>query len=377
MDQPIGLPAQERTNDGIFAVVPWRDFADSSGWDELARKAAEPNPFAERWCVEAGLRAFDRAGKAMIATLRVDGKLRGVAAVARRSRYEQYLLPHLAGWSHPNAFCGSPLVASGHEHAFWRALLAWADKHARSAMFLHLQNLPQDGPLYAALRDVCVLDRRRAAIVHRHERAMLRSDLAPTDYLDHSMTAKKRKELRRQYNRLAEEGTLAFERHEDAHRLDKWIEDFLGLEAKGWKGAGNSALANSPDTSAFFRSAIEGAATAGKLERLSITLGGRPIAMLANFICPPGAYSFKTTYDESLARYSPGVLLQRENLALLARDGIEWADSCAAADHPMIDRIWREKRPIARVSIAIGGRARRAAAALIFRAETGTKLQGL
>ena len=99
--------------------------------------------------------------------------------------------------------------------------------------------------------------------------------------------------------------------------------------------------------------------------------------MLANFLTPPGTYSFKTTFDESYARFSPGVLLQRENLALLARDGIEWADSCAAADHPMIDRIWREKRPIARVSIAIGGRARRAAAALIFRAETGTKLQGL
>jgi hypothetical protein len=125
------------------------------------------------------------------------------------------------------------------------------------------------------------------------------------------------------------------------------------------------------------RDALAGAAAHRRLERLAITLDGTPIAMLANFVTPPGAYSFKTTYDERYARFSPGVLLQRENLDLLAREDIAWADSCAAADHPMIERIWREKRTIVRVSIAIGAPLRRAAAAAIFRAETRAKLEGL
>ena len=107
------------------------------------------------------------------------------------------------------------------------------------------------------------------------------------------------------------------------------------------------------------------------------TLDGAPIAMLANLLTPPGAYSFKTTYDERLAKFSPGVLLQRENLDLLAREEIAWADSCAAADHPMIERIWREKRALVRVSIAVGGPIRRAAASAIFAAETRGKAQGL
>ena len=59
--------------------------------------------------------------------------------------------------------------------------------------------------------------------------------------------------------------------------------------------------------------------------------------MLATFLTPPGAFSFKTTFDEAFARFSPGVLLQRENLELLARPSIEWTDSCADMDHPMID----------------------------------------
>jgi CelD/BcsL family acetyltransferase involved in cellulose biosynthesis len=214
-------------------------------------------------------------------------------------------------------------------------------------------------------------------LVHRRARALLRSGLAPADYFEASLGAKKRKELRRQFARLSELGKVEFERRDDGDGLDTWADRFVALESAGWKGAEGSAIACDPATTGFFRAALAGAAAAGKLERLSLTLDRRPIAMLANFVTPPGAYSFKTTYDETFARFSPGVLLQRENLALLAREGVAWADSCAAADHPMIERIWREKREIGRVSVAIGGRARRIAAALLFRAENGASPQGL
>ena len=77
------------------------------------------------------------------------------------------------------------------------------------------------------------------------------------------------------------------------------------------------------------------------------------IAMLATFLTPPGAFSYKTAFDERYARFSPGVLLQRENLAILQRDGIAWTDSCAAADHPMIDHIWRERLPLCDLMVAL------------------------
>ena len=98
----------------------------------------------------------------------------------------------------------------------------------------------------------------------------------------------------------------------------------------------------------------------GRLERLDLALDGVPIAMLATLIAPPGAFSFKTAFDEHYARFSPGVLLQLENLAMLDRAGIEWTDSCAVQGHPMIDSLWRERRALGRFSIAIGGSARRA-----------------
>lgn len=377
MEQPLGLARQDSEGETRFAVVPWRAFADRDGWDALAGSASEPNPFSERWCLEAGLRAFDDRGSVQLATLTSDGRLVGLLPIERRLNYEQYPLPNLGNWLHANAFCGAPLVAEGHEHAFWRELLAWADAHAGLALFLHLEGLAADGPLCTALRDVCAVERRSGAVVHRHDRALLASELAPQTYFDASMSGKKRKELRRQHTRLAEQGSLIFERQEDAAGLSDWAAAFLALERAGWKGREGSALACDPAKARFFTDALDGAAAGGRLERLTLRLDGAPIAMLANFVTPPGVYSFKTAYDERHARFSPGVLLQRENLDLLAREDIAWTDSCAAPDHPMIERIWREKRTIVRVSIAIGGPLRRAAAAALFRAETRGKPQGL
>ena len=114
----------------------------------------------------------------------------------------------------------------------------------------------------------------------------------------------------------------------------------------------------------------------GRLERLSLTLDGRPLAMLATFLSPPGAFSYKTAFAEDFARFSPGVLLQRENLAILERPEIAWTDSCAQADHPMIDHLWRERRTVGRLSIAIGGPLRRAAFHRFVRAEMARNPSG-
>ena len=351
----------------------WRGFqtpAEMGRWSALAEWASEPNPFHESWFLLPALRGFDPVGKVTLLCLEADGQLAGLLPVVRAARYYGHPLPHLQGWQHPNAFLGIPLVARGFERMFWREFLIWCDANAGQALFLHLAQMPSGGPLHAALHEVLAERARPVAVVMREERAMLCSRLAPDDYLEGSLSGKKRKELRRQHRRLAEEGELVAERLADSENLDRWCDEFLALERRGWKGAAGSALASDPRTATLFRDALGGAARRGRLERLAIRLDGRPLAMLANFLTPPGAFSFKTAFDEDYARFSPGVLLQRENLELLTRPGIAWADSCAAADHPMIDHFWRERREIVGLSIGIGGALRRGAFRLIAAHET-------
>lgn len=346
-------------------------------WQALAEAAGEPNPFFESWYLLPSLRAFDPHRKVRLLVLEVAGMPLALMPVARSLNYYGHPLPHWRNWTHANCFLGCPLVAQGAEPAFARKLLDWADRNAGYCLFLHLAHLPLSGGLFEALRDAVADCIRPAALVYREERAMLASDLSPEAYLEAALSGKKRKELRRQHKRLSEEGCIEFRRQRDHAGLDQWIADFLSLEAGGWKGTAGSALSCSGGTSALFRESLNAAAALGRLERLSLLLDGRPIAMLANFICPPGAFSYKTAFDERFARFSPGVLLQRENLALLGDDDIGWCDSCATADHPMIDHIWRERRAIGRVSIGVGGPARRALFRQIARLETGRPAGGI
>src|SRR5690606_25595592 len=333
-------------------------------WDSLAQCASEPNPFHESWYLLPALRAFDPGGTAKLLCLEANGFLAGLLPVVHSANYYDHPIPHLANWRHANAFLGAPLVARGFEHAFWRELFAWCDARPGGPLFLHLAQLGEEGPLHEALVEVLADDHRQDAVVRREVRAALESDLAPEAYFEESLSGKKRKELRRQHRRLAEEGALTVHRTAGAENLDVWIEEFLALERAGWKGEAGSALACEARTAGLFRDALAGAAERGRVERLAIRLDGRPLAMLATFLSPPGAFGFKTAFDETYARFSPGVLLQRENLALLSHPGIAWTDSCAAQDTPMIDHIRRQRRTDACRTLAIGGKARR----LLFRA---------
>nr|WP_240197860.1 GNAT family N-acetyltransferase [Novosphingobium sp. P6W] len=371
---PRRVPA---STPGRLTCVPWRDLeAEIPAWDRLAQVASEPNPFFESWYLLPSLRHLAQTDAVRILRFEQDGVLAGVLPIVRAGRYYRWPVPHLSSWLHTNCFCGVPLVTKGAEAAFWRAVLCWADDEPGSALFMHLRGIVLGGPLHAALEAAAASDGRQIEVVHTEARAMLASDLAPEAYLEASLSGKKRKELRRQANRLADEGTVAFERRTDASDIAPWCENFLALERAGWKGEAGSALGCDEGTARLFRESLNGAATRGRLERLTLTLDGRPLAMLATFLTAPGAYSYKTAFDEDFSRFSPGVLLQRENLAILAREDIAWSDSCASADHPMIDHLWRERRTIGRLSIAIGGTLRRSAFRHFVRAETARRPAG-
>jgi CelD/BcsL family acetyltransferase involved in cellulose biosynthesis len=262
----------------------------------------------------------------------------------------------MVNWVYPHCYYGAPLLREGRERDAWRGLLGVLDADRRAGDFLHLRLVDADGPAARALRELCRDEGRAISEVARYERALLHSTLSAEDYWTQTVRSKKRKELRRQQNRLAECGAITRAVLTDASDLTGWCDAFLALERSGWKGEEGTALGSASHDEAFFRQACDGAFAAGLLDMLRIDCDGRPIAMLVNFVAGNGGFSFKIAIDPEFGRYSPGILIEIDNLARVLDDRrAPWMDSCAAPDHPMIDSLWGERRAIVQYRVALKG----------------------
>ncbi|MGE4322809.1 MAG: GNAT family N-acetyltransferase [Sphingobium sp.] len=326
-------------------------------WAALARDAAEQNAFYAPALLGAALDHLSPDGAVRLIEVEADGALIGLLPVTLSHRYGRLPLACVVNWMHDHCFFGAPLIAAGHEVAAWRGFLDQLDAAPWACGFLHLRGLDAAGASATAIEALCVEQRRGREEIQRYDRAMLRSELTADAYWETHVRSKKRKELRRLQKRLAELGSVESRLLSQGAELAAWCSEFLALEAAGWKGREGTALSCKPADTAFFLAACAAAFDAGQLHFLRLDLDGRAIAMLCNFRLGDGAFSFKIAFDETMGRFSPGVLIEIANLhAVQADPHIGWMDSCAAADHPMIDSLWAERRTIVQYRIALRGR---------------------
>lgn len=357
MNAPVAR-AETRVSRGS-EIVPLADWIANPdpAWDAVAARASEPNSFLERWFLTASANHLNVPADTRILAVREEGQLIGLMPIFTAPAYGRMPVANTQNWLHYNSFFGAPLVRRSFEPFFWSRALALLDAELAGPALLHIVALDAEGPLLAGL----FVARAGTAVVHRIKRALLKSDLSPAAYYEAAVRKKKRKEIGRLQSRLAELGPVIYSRLAGRQQLDEWIDTFLTLEASGWKGGDDgAALGKDASTAAFLREALHGAFDRDRLEIIRLDVDGRTIAMLINFLAPPGSYSFKIAFDEDYARYSPGVLIQIENYKILERAGIAWMDSCAVEGHPMIESLWQERREIVRVTVPLKGWRRRA-----------------
>jgi CelD/BcsL family acetyltransferase involved in cellulose biosynthesis len=343
-------PASERVPAALKAAL-----------EQLAAKAGQGNPFYHPALLEPALAHLDPDERVRILTASDERGLLAAMPVIASARHGRVPLSNSTNWLHPHCFFGAPLLRDGSEEAGWAGLLAQLDKADWSGHFLHLTAQDADGVAMQALQNVCARDKRPIQKIAHYERAMLSSSLSGEEYWEAQVRPKKRKELRRLVNRLEEVGAVVHSTLTEPDRLTDWCDDFLTLEASGWKGSNGTAIASHPATSTYFRQALANAARAGILEMLRIDVNGHAIAMLVNFRHGEGGYSYKIAIDEKYGRYSPGVLIEIDNLhRVLGGKAVAWMDSCATPDHPLIDGLWAERRTIAQYRIGLRGTGLRA-----------------
>jgi CelD/BcsL family acetyltransferase involved in cellulose biosynthesis len=324
----------------------WRPLPElvsiSTEWRDLAARAIEPNVFYEPSFALAAAPLFGSGAGAVLVWAGATPRLVGFfPARAERRRYG-VPFPVLVGWTHPYGPLGAPLVD---RDAPEPVLTAWLDHIGRDLSLpglLLLPLLPDQGPLAAAFASVLAGTGRRSAAFGVHARALL-APASRSDYLDHAMTRKKRKELRRQRRRLAERGAVTFSEERNA-AIGGALDEFLKVEASGWKGRAGTAAGQSDDGRRFMTRAVMDLAAEGKASVCRLAVADRTVAAAIALRSGNTAWFWKVAYDEQLAPFSPGVLLALDLTdTLLSDPSIMRTDSCATAGHPMIDHVWAER----------------------------------
>jgi CelD/BcsL family acetyltransferase involved in cellulose biosynthesis len=342
-----------------------------SQWRDLAARSLEPNVFNEpAFILTAAQHLASRARRPQFLFVweakppSSRGALLAVWPVG--PRHKRRAQPIAAIWTHKQATLATPLLDRLRAAEALDAVIDHFRRTVPGVAGLMLPLMPTEGPTAALLRQRAAADGSPLEILDPRPRAVLSHGADPDTFLSASVTPKRLGKLRRARGRLAVKGQIALRLVHEARDVRQATEDFLVLEAKGWKGERHTALLSTPLVATFTRTMLRGLASRGACRIYSLDLDGAAIAMAVVLVGGDRAFIWKVAYDETFAAFSPGVQLTLDlTRALLADDAIALTDSCAAANHPMIDRIWPERMTVGDVGIAVeAGRAKAFAAAI-------------
>lgn len=328
--------------------------------DHLAARAIEPNVFFNpRFLAPAMPRLEDR--EVRLAVIR-DGtqeksRLRLLVPFSIERPPVPLATTVMCAWSHPFGPLGTPLVDGDDPAGVLEDFFAMlARPHLKLPQVFVLPETRLDGPFAAALRSVAEARNLPLEVTGAVKRPFLESRLDGETYLRQSLRSHHYREFRRLKRRLAEKGRLEYRVARQPGEIRHGIETFLTLEAAGWKGRARTAMAVDRYRAAFAREAVDRLAERDLCRIHTLTLDGRPIACLVVFVESGIAYTWKTAYDEAYAAFSPGTLLTIEVTKNHLDDpNIEATDSCAVPDHPVMSRLWAQRRAVGTFVVGLVG----------------------
>ncbi len=339
-----------------------------ASWEDLAEAAIEPNVFYEPWMLTHALRAYGDNRRSIFVLVQAPDPARplgppllcGLFPLEIKDYYSgisrRLPLKTLCLWRKPEmTYLCAPLLRSGYAREALDAFFDWLDEGSHNCSLMEFGFVTGEGPFHHLLVDYLNENLKFTYVTESFTRALFRPAADSELYIRSALHRARRKEYRRQERRLAETGRLEYTELEPGAELNSWIEEFLEFEANTWKGKGGRALACDETDRDYFVKIAREAFQRGKLMMLALRFNGRPIAYKLNFLSGAGSFAFKIAFDEEYGRYSPGVLLELENIRLLhERPQIKWMDSCADPDRFMINHLWTDRRAIQSIVVSTG-----------------------
>ncbi|MCQ0987401.1 GNAT family N-acetyltransferase [Jiella marina] len=355
-EMDIAVPRSGATR--RFSVYrPEAAFALIDELKHLSRRAIEPNVFFDpRFLVPAMPRLDERSVRLMV--VRDEGpsrsRLRLLMPYTTERTFPLRGIPIIRAWAHPFGRLGTLPLDSDDPHdtlaSFFQMLTA-ADVSMPEVLVL--PETRTDGSFAEVLRSVTDAARLPVRTVNEFTRAgLLKSDDAAS--FEQPVSARRLRELRRQRRLLKALGPVSFHVAREPEEVRLALEEFLNLEARGWKGKARSAMVLDRYRAAFAREAVNALGAEGRARIFSLSVGERTVASLVTLIDGNEAFAWKMAYDETLAKASPGQQVVCEaTRAILTDPALSQADSCAMPDHFVMNRFWSSRIPVATYVIGL------------------------
>ena len=347
----------ERPSALAVDMVTSRSLRDLGAWADLCARALEPNVFLEPAFALALFQRVDPKRRPDILMVwetnddAASGRLVGLMPV----KVSRSGIGRGAQAFHDKQIAlGMPLLDVDRAEDAFVAMLAWLQGHEHRPATLMFTKIPLHQPFHTLVEHVCGSQSLPVKRLEENSRAILQAPVSEQHAVVCSASAKWRKEWRRQSRRLSEVGQQTTHSATTPLEVTRAVERFLALEHSGWKGLKGSSFLADPRRAAFLRHMTRVMALEGKCRVDSLEIDNVPVAMGIILTARGRAHFWKTAYDERFAAYSPGVQFANKLTHIqLADRSVATTDSCAQPDHPMIDRIWPSRMPIADLMIGI------------------------
>jgi CelD/BcsL family acetyltransferase involved in cellulose biosynthesis len=343
------------------------DDALEARWRRLADAAAEPNPYHDPRFLLTSARVRADARRLRLAVVE-DGRGELAAVMAFGTR-RGYLRSRVRIASTVGPFLREvgdlrhPLLDAGDPQRAWEDLLAGLRRSGVPGL-LELANITDGGPVAGSLRAALAASgipfREREsddrAYAEREDMAPERADPSELFLVEHASSGTRKDDRRRMRVLLGALGEPL--RVADRGADPVAIDDFLDLEAAGWKGdpgRGGHAL-RTIGADGWFSAVADAFRADGRLRVTSVTSGSRTIALAVSLRAGHGLFGVLDCYDESLAKHGAGRLGRiAEWRAALLDPGIDYFDPNLSSFYRESTRLYPQRRRHSTLLLATGG----------------------
>ena len=353
IELPVGRPGRDLC---LYPAAMGYDLQEE--FDFLGNRAMEPNVFfSGRFLAPAMPRLEDRQVRLAL--------MRDISSTRSRIRLLMPFTVDKPGfaigpsiirvWSNSFGPLGTPLLdAEDAGETLDNLFDALSRPELRLPTTLVLPDVRLNGRFVQMAKVIAIGRNLPIAVANPFQRPMLQSNDDALAYLKRTISNSHQREMRRQWRLLESQGEVTYSVARQPRDIHMRMEEFLALEASGWKGKKRSALVTDRHHAAFAREAISNLAAIDAVRIHSIDINGKAIASMIVLIMGGEAYTWKTAYDEAYARYSPGKLLMGELTEWHLDDAnVVRSDSCGVPDHPIMSRFWHEREDMGTLIIGL------------------------